>query len=639
MFNDNNKGEIHLGLGQFARVLPGQVRIYARKSYGRGDGSNRSIADQIACGVELCQQFGIPVDSSVDARAEPVGYSGGTYWEGGGRTNIEGDSPKEKKPRPVLTKLCREIASGQVKVLVVWSLDRLARSVALMGTFIELLNRHGVFLMDRNGLVPIHTPEGRQMVNTNMATAQHYREMCKVNCERALRRMRERGELATTPNSLGFRSDGNGGVAAIADDLAMVNRMFRMFDAGENGSGPMNAQQIADTLNAEGFKWSPDRGKMGGEARRAMDTKVSGTMVREALQNLRYQAKQEHEGVIYDAKELLIDGQPAVDPALFQRVARRIGRNRHTARRAVNGYPLSGLVRCGVCSRRFSARPNRWSTKDGGSHVNNVWRFKKNGSFFNCTHDLVGLQLDILDDYVRHSLGPLLLAELQQQQRVLKGSATASRIAELRLRLEELRTKQTVELPRLMRGAWEKNPKLVADMHEIIESDINSVENEIVRLQLQESVLADELSRLTNLAQVNEAEFRETARSVIRWAAIVPEDLDAPRGRKRRGYSKRLLQGKVLFCTAWGTYHTAVIEWGGKSARSKQPFNTLRDAAPHEVLGGIEDLPEPSLFFENLRREFVGRSQAFDPTAWCPGYRADDITIEEFIAEYSLLPA
>ncbi len=96
-----------------------------------------------------------------------------------------GEPSTDQPYRPVLTKLIRGVVTGKIKCVIVWSVDRLLREIAIAKIMADLFAKHGCLLYDRNGNVPLDSPEARGNFFQTVLAAQQYREMCAVNSHAA----------------------------------------------------------------------------------------------------------------------------------------------------------------------------------------------------------------------------------------------------------------------------------------------------------------------------------------------------------------------------------------------------------------------------------------------------------------------
>lgn len=610
--------------GRETVVLPGDVRIYARKSVN-SENAERSISEQVDYARAQCDRLGLPV-LDTDILEEKPGHGGDEFWVGGGSSDREVDGQK-KRFRPALTRLVQDIRARTVKVVFVWDMTRLWRSVELCGALVELFLQHNVMVYDRNGHIDIESPEGRQMVNFLAAAAQHHREMCRAHSMRAVQAKRERGESANAARGVGYVSLPGRGITHIPDEIALVRRVFDMFLQGVRDAdgnileGPLSPLAIARRLTAEGCTAFPDTAR--GPLKRIEGGIVWRPAIDRCLRNPRYIGKQRHknDGPLYDAKEFLIDGKPAIDPALWHKAQQKLDRNSTLPKRRINGPPISGLLRCGWCAKTYGHAPYTYNT-ESGPVTSSVWRLRGHHSYHDCDHLSSSLDLDQVGLYVKTHLAPLLLMELRTQRRAAIGSTHENRLAEFQLRRVEVVDKQKTQLPKLLREHWERNPALVAQLSQILEEELAEIDAEILRLELRSRHLEEEIAALENIDDLDESQLRDLVRSVVKWIAVLPDPrADGRTVRANRGAICR--SGRMLLLTAWGSYHSVVYGPLEAQQRINRLGCALRPATPLEIVGTIMGLPTPHVFFENLKREKVHATRGkFRADEWAPGYAA-----------------
>lgn len=311
-------------------IFPAQAIIYARKSTV-AENSSKSIADQIEVCREVAADYDIPI-SEADILAEVAGHGGDEWWEGGGQSGIAGDDGHKQRTRPVLTRMMEGIVAGTIKAVIVYSQDRLWRSVGICDAVLDRMAFYGVQFYDRNGPVNISTPEGLQQVRNAAVAAQNFREMCAVNSPRGVTKSRDKGKVVTSADVLGFRSAGRhtGKIIHVAEEQEVVRRIFRLFLDGD-GDGPMSYEQIAAGLQHEGYQWTPDlhskRGKKRNDETQGL---VYAWQIKRVLTDCRYQARQPHAGEEHDCPAYLVNGETVVPVALYERAQDKILNGKRT---------------------------------------------------------------------------------------------------------------------------------------------------------------------------------------------------------------------------------------------------------------------------------------------------------------------
>lgn len=602
-----------------------QVFAYARKS-NEDRSALRSIEDQHAINLETALEWGLPLQPE-NMLSEKPGHGGDEWWSGGGATGIEGDHTKATT-RPELTKLVRGVVTGNVKVIVVWSMCRLWRDVGICEAMIKLLARHECRLYDRNGPVDIHTPEGRQAVRANAIAGQNMREMAAVNSPRGVRRSRGKGKSVVSCNRLGFRSiRGTGNVRHIPEEQDMVRQIYRWYDEG------MTVSAIALELTNKGFQYLPDIKRGGGEEPRAIYPET----IKKLLSDCRYQGRIPHEGEEWSCPELLVAGEPVVPVALWERVQKKLEQCRPGAPGHRTSHALAGIIRCGICGQSMRRLNSTYKLANGSESSHHNWHgFRSNMDCW-CTHVLPTLQVDDVDGYVAEILQPLLLAELQERtadsqvaEILDEKSRTERSLSQVEKRLADLA--QQWARGELESAEYRDARRAAAIYEEELKATIRCLERSLLET-------GEFSAALQKVGQGNEGAVKDAIREVLAWIAVIPSDIPERVSRSYHNRPQAKNGGWVVFCTAWGTLHTACIERRSSrvegAARSTRR-NFLRQATFAESIGTVAEFPEPHAFVAGLayyRTEKPWRAGRADVT---PGYipgRNDEVEVVAFDVE------
>lgn len=613
--------------GPDARVTyaPGEVVAYQRKS----NDDNRaaaSIADQVDCNFETAADWGLPLDAD-GILSERPGTSGAAWWEGGGGPGIEGYSGPKASTRPVLTQIMKGIVAGKIRCIIVWSLDRLWRDVGICEAMMTVLSNCGCAIYDRNGPVNISTPDGKNAVRSTAIAAQNMREMATVNSPRGIRKSRGKGKLVVSGNRLGFRSVGgaSGQVRHIPEEQEMAREIFRRYDTG------MSVDEICRWLTDMGYQWLADVRKANKPAG-TPTTAAHRQSIRYLLRDVRYQGRQLHEGQEWPCGVFLVDGEPVVPVALFERVQAKLKSRSRGAPSHSKTHPLSSIMRCGHCGQSMRSSRTTQTLKSGKVLLWYTWKSLHYCVECWCTHDLPVIYVPDVDDYVNTILGPLLLAELEDRACTSGQSALASERAAVVRDLRAAEHRLTEELPE----EWERG-KITGEMLANLERKIRErVATLKERLRSLDSRLMD-AARLTvstqSIADVDPAQRRDAIRAVLRWVAVIATDVPRVRtGETGYKWQTQPDAGRVVFCTTWGTLHTAFIE-RKKTDDHRTRLCFLRPAKADEVLGTVADFPDPDSFVAGLARAFKNKRYWHAPEGVAPGYTPGH---EPPVAEFSV---
>ena len=605
-----------------------QVVDYARKSVTRGrDGTSKSIADQHDCNQEMANYHGLPL-SKENWHTEEKNHGGDEWWAKNPEIGLEWGAVPGQPFRPVLTRIMHGVATGKIKCVVTWSLDRLFRDVAIAKIMIDTLGQHGCLIFDRNGNVPIDSPESRANVLQTALAAQQYREMCAVNSPRGVNKLRERGKIVVTANVLGFRHVSKSRIKVVMEEIELVRRVFTLFCGG------MSKTAIARLFMSEGIVLTPDLYETRSIRRNDETHKlIYPKQITMILRDVRYIGKQPHENQTWDCPAFLVDDEPAVDPVLFQRAQELEHDPRAKSNNISPDNYLAGLIKCGLCGQYLTVNPVR--QKDGS--IKKYWVSKKHDVQTWCTHSLPNITEPVLRSYTEETLLPLLMAEIDGMRQILEGSDIVSEIAVHKTQIET----KTQAFRNCIKQQF-RDGKLSAMMAGILEEEhqgeIATLEKRIQELEqiardrsAAENLHANAGSLIERWHTLNDDEKRLAIHSVLLWLIVLPSEDFAARP-KRRGGARTVDRkkdgappaGRVVYLTVWHTFHTAVIK------RVSNPESTtwhrmlgLVPAPIEQCIGTCADLPNPAGLAAGLERSFKGRGFKYHPSEVMPGYLCD----------------
>lgn len=600
----------------------GEVARYGRKSTKGSDGGNKSLEDQDTDTLETCERFELPTNEN-DWYREPAGHSGKLAYDGGGKFAVPEakkiDDKGRRRTRPELTRLVRDVMEGRKKVIVVWKLDRLFRSVLLCEHLIDLFEAYGIELYDCKGKVDYTSVDGRSNIR---ALANHYetkRENDKENVTSGLRKNRKKGKIASNPNCLGMRTAGTrtNRVKFIDEELFWVLRMMNLF-VGDGERAPLGPSEIGQAVEAEGFRWPEDLRRN----REAWEPRFPGQtynwMVMKVLTNPRYVGYHPTKEGSYQCDAFLRDGKTLVPIELFNRVQMRLESLKRIGNAGMTGRAFASILLCGYDAQSLQCQQMWAERKNGVREKYPVWRMAPRPAGW-CSHLLPNIREQVLLDYVFTTMAPLLAAHARVA--AARGQETdEARLGQLRTRLSELVHEHEVTAVELLKTTWRSDPELALRLRESLSSQISQVRSEIARLEGTRCEALTLAPYIEQLQSLDEGARREAIRALIRWAAVVPSNMPPTYYESLGEWARNVDQGRILFLTAFGVYHTAVIEFGQHPNGYRKRINTLRAAAPYECLGGVVDLPHPDLFVSNLRSSWTRRGILFDVDVEAPGY-------------------
>lgn len=301
--------------------MPARVRcaIYTRRSVRRGDRFSSCSAQFLACAelVNAREREGWRI--AFECSHDDDGESGAS------------------EDRPGLDALVADVRAGRVDRVVVYRLDRLARSVRVWSELVQLFLDHGVGLtIARDGLELGGDALSRLQLNVMATFAEFERELIRDRQADALAARTAHGLRSGGRLPLGYASEPRTKqLVIVAKEAALVRDIFRALDEGER------PQAIADRLNAKGAR--NKEGRRGEWNARA---------ILRIGRNRAYAG--ERPGGARGVHEAIVDA------ALFARVSERLTarRTREPTKREgyslVDPYLLRGLIVCDACGKRMT---------------------------------------------------------------------------------------------------------------------------------------------------------------------------------------------------------------------------------------------------------------------------------------------
>ena len=253
--------------------------------------------------------------------------------------------------RPALRQLLAELPAGGVSAVVVWKLDRLSRSLRDTLTMIEdIFQPAGVSLVSVTESIDTSTPSGRMMLNLLASFAQLEREQDSDRVVMSHKHLAHDCQYLGGHVPLGYRIDENKHFQLDPVRAAIVRRVFDLYLAR------VGYAAILGYLN------SPEIFPLTGKNK--IYTKQSlYFMLRNEIYNgtyIRRMGADKRHRITAPEIIRIPGGVPAILSAdEWQRVCLICDENNagyKTSYKAVNVYPLSGLVRCAVCGRIMSVR-------------------------------------------------------------------------------------------------------------------------------------------------------------------------------------------------------------------------------------------------------------------------------------------
>jgi site-specific DNA recombinase len=295
--------------------------IYARVSTDRQE-RDETVKSQL----EACEAYADSLTLSVDRRFVDDGVTGTTLL------------------RPALTQLRDAIRDKNVTTLVVYDTDRLSRNLSHLLILMEEFGKAGTQVLFVK--CPLEdTPEGRVLFNIKGVFAEYEREKIRERTLRGkVRYIKDGGWFGLPP--FGYR--------LVAKHLEIDPTESRwladIFAKYANGEATLNG--LADYLTANNV---PTRRK---SKRGRWDAAVVSRMLAKELYTGRF--RREIKGV--PGSECEVSVPPIIDRSIWERAQLRFQQNKAEAEHnKVHLYLLTGLVRCGICGRRYYGRHSKVS--------------------------------------------------------------------------------------------------------------------------------------------------------------------------------------------------------------------------------------------------------------------------------------
>ena len=230
--------------------------------------------------------------------------------------------------RPALQEMLRRIEEGDVRYVVVYKLDRLARSVADFHRLMEHFERHDCDLISVSQNIDTASPVGRLLRNVLVDFAQFESEMIGERIRDNLTHIVEsKGKWLGGSPPIGYRQTKDG-LVIHEEEAKLVRWIFEQYLSGHG------TRAIAGMLNRRGIP-TPGGGKV-----------WRYSTVNWILSNPTYIGKAKWQGRVLPGNH-----QPIIDEATFEQVQRTMRLNNINRRASTGERVLSGLLRCGLCGR------------------------------------------------------------------------------------------------------------------------------------------------------------------------------------------------------------------------------------------------------------------------------------------------
>lgn len=256
-------------------------------------------------------------------------------------TDNDKSAAKRHSDRPEYDRLVSDIKSGRVTVVVVAATDRLQRHPGALEEFLDVCDQAGLKTLAtaREGIIDLADPDALRRLRDNVNLAQWEVGRMRQRMQRRQADMAERG----VSRGGGKRAFGwqriNGtrdGTVICEPEAALIREAAQRVLVGESLraiAADWNRRSIATST---GVPWTPNS-------------------VKATLRSPRNAGLRQHKGEIVG--EAQWDAILARDT--FEQLQAIFNDPSRQPRSAHRDYPLSGVLRCGVCGHRLSATPRK----------------------------------------------------------------------------------------------------------------------------------------------------------------------------------------------------------------------------------------------------------------------------------------
>ena len=236
--------------------------------------------------------------------------------------------------RPALTRMLKDAKLGRFDVLLVYRVDRLARSIRGLAQIIDELDQTGVIFRSATEPFDTGTPAGRMMVQMLGVFAEFERALIVERITAGLERKAARGGWCGGQRPYGLNIAANREhLEANPGEAPLVPVIFDQYANRQIGSSA-----LATWLNEQGYRTKNGR-------------LWSSASVITVLRNRAYLGEIYYRGNWYPAPH-----DPLIPTDLFERAQVTLterGEDRSQRRSNPTEYLLSGRIRCGRCGQAY----------------------------------------------------------------------------------------------------------------------------------------------------------------------------------------------------------------------------------------------------------------------------------------------
>ncbi len=249
--------------------------------------------------------------------------------------------------RPGIQALKRQIAAGEIKVVLIFKLERVLRSTDEWGPFRTFLQQHGCRLVSPTEDLSDETPSGRLKNNLLMSVAEYERLNTAEKIRIKLNEQAKRGFWTGGQVPFGYVYDEKlQGLSPHPTEAATLRRVFEL------AARLTSLTEIANTLNDEGHR-TRERifNRRDGSKQNIGGKRFRSDIIRRLIKRPLYAGR-----VRINGKEFPGQHAALVTPELWQRANAAIRPASEAAPRRLRAeskhfHLLKGIAHCGCCRR------------------------------------------------------------------------------------------------------------------------------------------------------------------------------------------------------------------------------------------------------------------------------------------------
>jgi DNA invertase Pin-like site-specific DNA recombinase len=244
--------------------------------------------------------------------------------------------------RPAFQQMLYAARAQRFEIVVVHKIDRFSRSLLDALMTLGTLSKHGVGLRSVTEDFDFASPFGRIVLAILVAFAQYFIDNLRAETKKGLKGRALKGYVnGTLPFGYKRVPKEQGGVPVIdKKNIRGYYKAQRLCLKGKNN------REIADTLNAQGFRTTGNRG-----SNLFMDDNIA-----DMLRSRFYLGLVSYKGVWHQGKH-----QAATDEVTWEKVQaalRQRSSHRDTANQNVRTYPFRKLAYCALCGSMLRGQPS-----------------------------------------------------------------------------------------------------------------------------------------------------------------------------------------------------------------------------------------------------------------------------------------